>query len=68
MGAHRDPMFLELCRYNAASYGAYPTHTYHHQSLDPVKYDDFKFQAPNLTLPGDMTSSKGRRKVRRASR
>lgn len=58
MGAHNDPMTLELCRYNAASYGAYPTYTYHHQSMDPVKYDDFKFQAPNLTLPGDMNESR----------
>lgn len=57
MGAHNDPMFLELCGYNSTSYGAYPTHTFHHQSLDPVKYD-FRFQAPNLTLPGDMTTSR----------
>jgi hypothetical protein len=57
MGSHADPMFLELCAYNAASYGAYPTHTFHHQNLEPVKYD-FRFQAPNLTLPSDMTSSR----------
>lgn len=58
MGSHRDPMFLELCRFQAEAYGAYPTHTFHHAKLEPQKLDNFKFQAPNLTLPDDMTSTR----------
>jgi hypothetical protein len=58
MGAHHDPMILELCRYNPTSYGAYPTHTFHHAQLDPAKLDGFKFQAPNLSLPSDMTTAR----------
>lgn len=58
MGAHYNPMVLELCRYNAESYGAYPTHTFHHAKLDPVTLDGFKFQAPNLSLPDGISSAR----------
>lgn len=58
MGSHRDPMVLELCRYNPTAYGAYPTYAHHHASLERIKMDDFKFQAPNLSLPEDMTSDR----------
>jgi len=56
MGSHRDPMFLELCAFNGTAYGSYPTYAFHHQQLEgTVKLDKFKFQAPNLTLPADMS-------------
>jgi hypothetical protein len=31
MGSARDPWFLEHCRYNPASYGAYPQYGFHHE-------------------------------------
>lgn len=58
MGAHRDPMFLELNRFQAEAYGAYPTHTFHHAKAELQKLENFKFQAPNLSLPDDMTSAR----------
>jgi uncharacterized protein (DUF1501 family) len=58
MGAHYDPMILELCRYNPNSYGAYPTYTYHHAKLERQVLENFKFQAPNLTLPADMSTGR----------
>lgn len=59
MGAHRDPMFLELCAFNSKAYGAYPTYAFNHQQLDgTVKLDNFKFQAPNLSLPAEMSGAR----------
>lgn len=62
MGAHREPMFLELCRYNSQSYGAYPQYSFHH-GTGPVDTSDFVFQAPNLSLPVDLGSSRFRRRI-----
>ncbi len=59
MGSHRDPMFLELCRFNSTAYGAYPTYAFNHQQLDgTVKLEDFKFQAPNLSLPAELPAQR----------
>ncbi|MGC3968790.1 MAG: DUF1501 domain-containing protein [Pirellulales bacterium] len=59
MGAHRDPMFLELCAFNSKAYGAYPTHTFNHQKLGELQeLENFKFQAPNLSLPQEMPTDR----------
>jgi hypothetical protein len=59
MGAHRDPMFLELCAFNSKAYGAYPTYTFNHQKLGELQQlENFKFQAPNLSLPQEMSSDR----------
>ncbi len=64
MGAHRDPMFLELCAFNGNAYGAYPTYAFHHQQLQgTVKLDKFKFQAPNLSLPTEMSPTRFRERL-----
>ena len=55
MGSHRDPMFLEMCRFDSTAYGAYPTYAFHH-ATGKVKLDNFKFQAPNLSLPSEQTA------------
>jgi uncharacterized protein (DUF1501 family) len=49
MGSKREPWFLEYCRYNAKSYGAYPEYGFHHErgAENPA---GFEFQAPHLTL------------------
>lgn len=54
MGAHRNPLVLEMCRFDSKAYGAYPTYAFHH-STGAVKLENFKFQAPNLSLPQNMT-------------
>ncbi|HWC90482.1 MAG TPA: DUF1501 domain-containing protein [Pirellulales bacterium] len=51
MGGHRDPMFLQLTRYNPKAYGAMPQYGFHHQTGPMPPDKDFAFQAPNLSLP-----------------
>jgi hypothetical protein len=51
MGAGRDPMFLPMSPYNAASYGAWPQYGFHHQESAAKNPKDIAFQAPNLSLP-----------------
>lgn len=62
MGSRRDPMFVEMCRFNAASYGAYPEYTFHH-SRGKETLDDFTFQAPSLSLPEDVARSRFARRL-----
>ena len=50
MGPHRDPYFLQCCKYNAQSYGAWPTHGFHHQR-GAENPDGYEFMTPSLTLP-----------------
>jgi hypothetical protein len=57
MGAHRDPLFLELCKYNGEVYGAYPTYAFHH-ATGAYQLKNFDFQAPNLTLPQDVNAAR----------
>jgi hypothetical protein len=49
MGSKREPWFLEYCRYNAKSYGAYPEYGFHHER-GAENPPGFAFQAPHLTL------------------
>ena len=57
LGAHHNPMFLELCRYNPKSYGAMPGYAFHFEK-GAMKADDFVFQAPNLSLPAGLDSAR----------
>ena len=50
LGPRREPWFLELCRYNPRSYGAYPEYGFHHER-GAENPPDFVFQAPHLALP-----------------
>ncbi len=63
MGAHRNPMFLELCRFNSEAYGAYPTYAFHH-AKGKVELTNFEFQAPNLSLPQDMSTERFRNRLK----
>lgn len=54
LGRRHDPYFLECCRFNAQSYGAWPEFGFHHQhgSENP---DGFQFSTPSLSLPQGLT-------------
>jgi hypothetical protein len=54
MGQHRDPYFLSACRFNASSYGAWPEYGFDHQRGEDNPAG-FEFQAPNLTLPMELS-------------
>ncbi len=62
MGAHREPMFLELCKFNSNAYGAYPTYAFHH-ATGKIEMTDFEFQAPNLSLPQGMDTARFRSRL-----
>jgi hypothetical protein len=50
MGSPRDPFFLECCRFNPESYGAWPLYGFDHQK-GPLNPDTMAFLAPSLALP-----------------
>lgn len=57
MGNRRDPLFLEMSRFLPEHYGAYPEFGFHHaRGADNPK--DFVFQAPNLSLPQEVFTSR----------
>jgi hypothetical protein len=60
MGAHRDPFFIEASPYgNPFWRGAYPEYTFPNQSKKPPKSPDARvYQAPNLSLPHGLTSTR----------
>jgi hypothetical protein len=50
MGESRDPWFIGASPYNSRTYGAFPTHGFHHErGLENPS--DLVFQAPQLSLP-----------------
>lgn len=57
MGNQRDPYFLDCCRFNAQSYGAWPEYGFHHQrgKENPT---GIQFTPPSLKLPADVSPSK----------
>ena len=61
LGGAREPMFLDLCPYNAQSYGAYPTYCFHH-AKGPVAAPTVNFSPPSLELssamPGERLASR----------
>ena len=54
MGPQADPYFVECCRFNPDSYGAWPQHGFHHArgGENPAGY---RFAAPCLSLPENLT-------------
>jgi hypothetical protein len=57
MGSHRNPMFVNYCRFSATAYGAWPEYGFHHATgkLNPK---DTTFEAPNLSLPDGLDSDR----------
>jgi len=57
MGSRRDPYFLDCCKYNAQSYGAWPKYGFHHQqgATNPA---GFSFMTPSLELPEGVSRSR----------
>jgi hypothetical protein len=53
MGPRRDPWFIEASPFHSTSYGAYPEFDFDHQQRG--NEDARSFQAPNLTLPHELT-------------
>ena len=50
MGMRRDPWFIEACRFNPNSYGAWPEYGFHFERGDENP-PGFVFQAPNCRCP-----------------
>lgn len=49
MGPRRDPWFVTASPFRSKTYGAYPTHEFHHERGRETS--STPFQAPNLSLP-----------------
>jgi len=56
MGKRRDPWFIEASPFHNTSYGAYPEYKFDHQERNNA--DQRLFQAPNLSLPHGLTTSR----------
>ncbi|HEV3117925.1 MAG TPA: DUF1501 domain-containing protein, partial [Gemmataceae bacterium] len=54
MGPHWDPWVIQASPYNPTSYGAYPQYGFHHER-GAVNPRSLVFQAPNLSLPQELT-------------
>jgi hypothetical protein len=63
MGSHRDPLFLEMCRFNSEQYGAYPEFGFHH-ARGEENPKEFVFQAPNLSLPSELAGPRFQGRVK----
>lgn len=57
MGSHRDPWFIEASPFNAKSYGAFPDYEFHFVR-GREQNDNLRFDAPNLTLPHGIDTSR----------
>lgn len=57
MGRRRDPWFVEASPFNSTTYGAYPEYEFHH-ARGRESRDGLVFQAPNLSLPEQLSSSR----------
>ena len=62
MGPDAEPWFLEASSFNGKSYGAYPTHNFHHQRGAEERAND-RFAMPELGLPEHLTRNRWRRRV-----
>jgi hypothetical protein len=56
MGSRRDPWFIEASPFHNTSYGAFPQYQFDHQERG--NKDERKFQAPSLSLPQGIDSSR----------
>ena len=50
LGQRNDPFLVELSKFNATSYGAYPTHLFHHAN-GKIDAKGRSLLTPNFTLP-----------------
>lgn len=57
MGRRRDPWFIEASAFHPATYGAYPTHEFHHQTGEKHQAG-LDFQAPSLSLPEGLSDNR----------
>ena len=57
MGGHRNPMFVNFCRFSATAYGAWPEYGFHH-ARGRENPKDMTFEAPNLSLPAGVDSGR----------
>jgi uncharacterized protein (DUF1501 family) len=57
MGSQREPWFIEASPYEPKAYGAYPEYEFDHQQR-PLPEKKRVFQAPNLSLPEGLSSSR----------
>ena len=57
MGYQRDPYFLDCCKFNAQSYGAWPEFGFHHQRGKETP-KGFQYQPPSLKLPPSVSKQK----------
>jgi hypothetical protein len=57
LGPNRDPWFIEAAPFDKDSYGAWPTYSFSHLH-GRTRRDDFVFQAPNLSLPQELTAAR----------
>ena len=57
MGSQRDPWFIEASPFNAKSYGAFPDYEFHFVR-GREQNDNLRFDAPNLTLPHGIDTSR----------
>ena len=57
MGESRDPWFIGASPYNSQTYGAFPTHGFHHErGLENPP--EMVFQAPQLALPAGLNRAR----------
>lgn len=57
MGRRREPWFIDAAPFNGTTYGAYPEYEFHHARGRENK-KGLLFQAPNLSLPEELSSSR----------
>ncbi|MCA9247562.1 MAG: DUF1501 domain-containing protein [Planctomycetales bacterium] len=62
MGSARDPYFLSCCKFNAASYGAWPEYGFHHQR-GAENPSSLAFTAPSLALPAGLNRHRFERRI-----
>lgn len=61
MGDRHDPWFIEASPFHSKTYGAYPQYEFHH-ARGRETTDGLTFQAPNLSLPEELSRPRlGRR-------
>lgn len=57
MGTQWDPWLIKASPYNPTTYGAYPEYGFHHER-GKEHPEHLAFQAPNVSLQGEMTSAR----------
>ena len=61
MGAKKEPYFLDCCKFNPTSYGAWPEFGFHHaRGKENPRHD---FLAPSLSLPEGLTAKRFSKRI-----